>query len=80
MSAPLLTTKLRALLRASEDGMTVRELTEATGHRSSVVFEMLKGMPDVYIDRWRKTVGRGRPYSAVWAAVVPPSNCPYPNE
>lgn len=79
MSGPL-TTKLRALLRASEDGMTLLELTEATGHRGSVVYEMLQGMPDTYIDRWAKNTGRGRPYSAVWGIVVPPPNCPHPKD
>lgn len=79
MSGPL-TTQLRRLLRASADGMTLLELTAATGHRGSVIFEMLRGMPDVYIDRWSKNTGRGRPYSAVWAAIVPPPDCPHPSK
>ena len=72
--------KLRALLQDS-DGLTLLELATETGHRSSVVHKRLLVMPDAYIDRWRKNpAGRGRPYSAVWSAVVPPENCPHPNE
>jgi len=78
MSGPL-TTQMRRLLRASDDGLTLLELADETGHRSSVVHKRLLGMPDVYIDRWLKNPpGRGRPYSAVWAVVVPPENCPHP--
>jgi hypothetical protein len=39
----------------------------------------LKCMPDAYIDRWFAT-GRNRYYSAVWCVVVPPENCPKPNQ
>lgn len=80
MSGPL-TTRLRRLLRASPDGLTLLELADRTGHRSSVIHKRLLGMPDVYIDRWLKNPpGRGRPYSAIWVVVVPPPNCPHPNK
>jgi len=36
-------------------------------------------MPDAYIDRWQKINAKNN-YAAVWCVVVPPENCPKPNQ
>jgi hypothetical protein len=72
--------KVRAVLRPS-DGMTVRELVEATGHARSAVHMALVAMPDSYIDRWVRAGNQDGPsHSAVWAVVVPPEDCPHPTK
>ena len=70
---------LRALLRENEDGMTVAQMSRLTDTVQNSVLRSLKAMPDAYIDRWQ-TAGRRKYYSAVWCVVVPPENCPKPNE
>ena len=76
--------RIRALLRekANEDGMTIPEIALAMGlypvPRS--ISEALKtGMPDAYIDRYKRPEGGGQ-LSAVWCVVVPPENCPKPDK
>ena len=71
---------IRRVLREHPEGMTAKEIhrllpkiTKVTTVKSS-----LAKMPDVYIDRWRDPV-RGQ-WQAVWVAVVPPPNCPYPTD
>ena len=71
-------TALRALLREHQDGLTVAELVKMMGGIRLSIMASLKCMPDAYIDRWEGPV-RGQ-YAAVWCAVVPPPNCPHPNE
>lgn len=70
---------MRALLRELQDGLTVSELSEKTGVHVNSIQRCLKDMPDAYVDRWI-TVGRKKYYSAVWCVVVPPANCPKPNQ
>ena len=67
---------IRALLRASEDGMTAAQIGEAMGVDQGGVYHALVRMPDAYIDRYLLPV-RGQ-YAAVWCVVVPPENCPHP--
>jgi hypothetical protein len=41
--------------------------------------QVLKNMPDTYIDRWVKKTERGRgKWTAVWCIVIPPLDCPQP--
>ena len=72
-------TALRALLRGHGDGLTVAQMATRTDAAQNSVQRSLKTMPDAYIDRWQ-TAGRRKYYSAVWCVVVPPENCPKPNE
>lgn len=69
---------IRALLRTLEDGMPAADIAAALGAPLEPVRLALKNMPDAYIDRWDGPV-RGQ-YAAVWCVVVPPPNCPHPNE
>lgn len=69
---------IRALLHQHADGLTPNDINQFTGIPPDSVRQALANMPDVYIDRWEGPV-RGQ-YAAVWCAVVPPPNCPHPNE
>lgn len=64
--------RLRKLLRANPDGMTVGDLCAAIGceRGNKTVYAALHRMPDAYIDRWNR--------SAIWCVVVPPEHCPRP--
>jgi len=73
------THSVRALLRANSDGMDVGTIANTLNREPYNVRRILKTMPDAYIDRWF-TTGRKKYYSAVWCVVVPPANCPKPNQ
>lgn len=68
--------RLRELLRQSPDGLTVTQASDTLNLPRTSTLRALKGMPDVYIDRWEG------PYNGQWAAVfclhAPPPNCPRP--
>jgi hypothetical protein len=70
-----LTHEIRALLRASPDGLDVYALVGYLEREMSSIHKQLTRMPDAYIDRWTQTSGSPR---AVWCVVVPPENCPKP--
>jgi hypothetical protein len=69
--------RLRELLRQSPDGLTVTQVGDALNLPRTSTLRALKGMPDVYIDRWEG------PYNGQWAAVfclhAPPPDCPRPS-
>jgi len=66
--------RLRELLRANPDGMTVLQMRVALSGLHKSIAAALHRMPDAYIDRWQSPV---RP---VWCVVVPPENCPRPRK
>ena len=68
--------ELRALLRASPDGLTPAELANRTGRDKHNITRLLRHMPDTYVDRWEGPK-RGQ-YAAVFCVVVPPPDCPHP--
>lgn len=70
--------KIRALLRTRPSGMSSQELSEALNLHPANIRTSLKGMPDVYVDRWRMG-GRGQ-YEKVWVAVPVPEDCPHPKD
>ena len=73
--------RIRAVLRANDEGLTPRELAPEIGmkdHRD--ILYAVRRMPDAYIDRWvvyKDPMGRTL-YTPVWCVVVPPENCPKP--
>ena len=70
------TQSLRALLRASPDGLDVGTIANTLEREPSNIRKLLAGMPDAYIDRWVRQ--RGNPPTAIWCVIVPPDNCPRP--
>ena len=71
------TQSLRTLLRASPDGLDVGTIANTLEREPSNVRKLLAGMPDAYIDRWVRQ--RGNPPIAIWCVIVPPDNCPRPD-
>jgi len=70
------TQEIRALLRANSDGMTIEQIVWAVKRDKANVKKNVRAMPDAYIDRW-EAVPR-KQYAAVWCVVVPPEDCPKP--
>lgn len=71
--------EVRAKLKEAADGLTVNQIAAITGLEASGVRDMLKRMPDTYIDRWELTsTGRGGAPAAVWCVVDVPADCPRP--
>lgn len=70
------TQEIRALLRAHSDGLTLEQIVWAVKRDKANVKKNVRAMPDAYIDRW-EAVPR-RQYAAVWCVVVPPDDCPRP--
>jgi hypothetical protein len=70
------TQQIRALLREHSDGMTLEQIVWAVKRDKANVKKIIRAMPDAYIDRW-EAVPR-KQYAAVWCVVVPPEDCPRP--
>ena len=70
------TQEIRALLRAHSDGMTLEQIVWAVKRDKANVKKNVRAMPDAYIDRWE--AAPRRQYAAVWCVVVPPDDCPRP--
>jgi hypothetical protein len=71
------TAELRNLLKANPDGLDVGTIANNLEREPSNIRRLLATMPDTYIDRWIRKVGN--PPIAIWCAVVPPENCPRPD-
>jgi hypothetical protein len=70
------TQEIRALLRTNSDGMTLEQIVWAVKRDKANIKKIIRAMPDAYIDRW-EAVPR-KQYAAVWCVVVPPEDCPRP--
>ena len=70
------TQEIRALLRTHSDGMTLEQIVWAVKRDKANIKKIIRAMPDAYIDRW-EAVPR-KQYAAVWCVVVPPEDCPRP--
>ena len=70
------TQQIRALLRTHSDGMTLEQIVWAVKRDKANIKKIIRAMPDAYIDRW-EAVPR-KQYAAVWCVVVPPEDCPRP--
>ena len=71
------TAALRTLLRDNPDGMDVGTMSNNLEREPSGIRKLLAKMPDAYIDRWMRH-GRNPPL-AIWCVIVPPDNCPRPD-
>jgi len=70
--------QVRDLLRQSSDGLTVKEIIKAIPDVTRPhLSRILNNMPDAYIDRWQSDKTK-RWHRAVWCVVIPPENCPKP--
>ncbi len=77
-----LSSRIRELLRSEKytHGLTINALSVLTGARPKTVEGALERMPDAYVDHWTKErAGKGR-MSRVYCVVVPPPDCPHPNQ
>lgn len=84
MTKPPLTARIREQLRKADDGLTARQLADLLGTKEGLVTNHLRDMPDTFIDRWTypdtvRSAAKWRP-DAVWCAVVPPADCPPPDQ
>ena len=70
------TQTLRTLLRANPDGLDVSTMANHLEREATGLRKLLSTMPDAYIDRWLRR--KGNPPTAIWCVVVPPDNCPKP--
>jgi len=70
------TAALRTLLRDNPDGLDVGTMANNLEREPSGIRKLLAKMPDAYIDRWVRL--RGNPPLSIWCVVVPPENCPKP--
>lgn len=74
---------IRELLRKHPDGLTNEQIRIGIGQegmRQATMLRTLQGMPDAYVDRWRRDIGARGQFTAIWCVVVPPTNCPYPTD
>jgi len=72
-------TEVRKVLRTHPDGLTCAQINEIVKAPEGRIAQVVKTMPDAYIDRYLKGIGRGKSYIPVWCVVVPPENCPKPD-
>jgi len=68
---------VRAALREYPDGLTAAQINSITKAPQGTIRNVLKAMPDAYIDRWSNR-GTQKYISAVWCVVIPPDDCPKP--
>lgn len=70
--------KIRALLRANPDGLSVMQITRTLNLPRESARKAMLAMPDAYIDRW-ETTGRVGPPRSIWCVVNVPPHCPKPD-
>lgn len=69
---------IRALLLATDDGLTTGEMAKQLGLTTSYVNAILADTYGFYIDRYATLPGKTT--APVWACVVVPPNCPRPTQ
>jgi hypothetical protein len=69
---------IRECLKKHHYGLTRQELSDNLGIHISNIKTAIKGMPDVYVDRW--TIGRQGGYQKVYCVVHVPDDCPHPKD
>jgi hypothetical protein len=71
--------QIREMLLASEDGMTVKEITDRFEEATAkTIRKTLKLVYGIYVDRW--TVVKRGSYAAVYVCVDVPQDAPHPTE
>jgi len=69
---------IRECLRKHAQGLTRHELSEMLGIHIANVKTAIRGMPDVYVDRWSH--GKRNAFQKVYCAVYVPEDCPHPKD
>jgi hypothetical protein len=69
---------IRVALTASEDGLTILELSVALDMSYKAVQKAVKNVYGIYIDRW--AVPKRGQFSAVFMCVEIPNDAPHPTE
>lgn len=69
---------IRELLLKHPQGLTRQEISEATNIHIANVKTAIKGMPDVFVDRW--ILGGHGQYQKIYCAVYVPEDCPHPKD
>ena len=71
---------IRKALRASPDGLTATEIAKLICKHRNNVAVTVRGMPDIYVDRWIKaTRQKSNMFVPVYIAVDVPDNAPRPD-
>lgn len=71
--------RVREYLKANPDGARIGEMEAALGVTKGGLTQVIKRMPDVYIDRWVKGAGgHSGGWLAIWCLADIPEHCPHP--
>ena len=70
---------IRKALRASTDGLTTTEIAKLICKHRGNVMVTVRGMPDVYVDRWIRAARQVNNFIPVYIAVDVPQNAPRPD-
>jgi hypothetical protein len=69
---------IRELLLKHPQGLTRQEISDTLNIQIANVKTAIKGMPDVFVDRW--TMGHRGQYQKIYCAVYVPEDCPHPKD
>jgi hypothetical protein len=76
--SPTIGQAVRKLLLDSDDGLTIKELSDATGRTQDVIISTLSRTYGCYVGRWCKHHPASLKLSAVYYCVVVPAGAPNP--
>lgn len=69
---------IRELLLKHPLGLTRQEISYALNIHVANIKTAIKGMPDVFVDRW--ILGGHGQYQKIYCAVYVPEDCPHPKD
>jgi hypothetical protein len=69
---------IRELLLKNAYGLTRQEISDTLGFHVSNITKAIKGMPDVFVDRW--IMGQRGQYQKIFCIVFVPEDCPHPQD
>ena len=69
---------IRELLLKHPQGLTRQEISNTLNIHVANIKTAIKGMPDVFVDRW--TMGHRGQYQKIYCAVYVPEDCPHPKD
>jgi len=69
---------IRELLLKHPQGLTRQEISDTLNIHIANVKTAIKGMPDVFVDRW--ILGGHGQFQKIYCAVYVPEDCPHPKD